>query len=651
MKQSNVILITVLILLLSSFAGTAQNVGISADGSLPNSNAILDIKASDKGLLTPRTSTVSRLLIPNTKGLMLYDTVTNSFWYNDGSAWQEMSNGSSALNGTINYVAKFTGSSTAGNSQIFDNGTNIGIGTIAPAARFQVNDSSVLFFAAGDVPVQAHDIPVQNGGRRMLWYPDKAAFRAGYTVGNEWDSANIGKYSVGMGYGNRALGIYAASIGEGSSATGESSFATGALTNCSGDFAFTAGQYSTAKNAYCFAAGYIALADGSSSIAMGNQAQAEGTESVAMGTYTFARGNYSNATGYSVAALGDYSTASGSHSTANGPYSYAGGYYTNAAGNNSFAIGNTTIANGLSAFASGSLCQANGSASVAMGFNSVANADYTFAEGDNCHANATYAIAMGVNATANGAASVALCNNCTAGGSNSFVWGGNSNTTGASSIVLGINLFDGGHKGNAMLGDTDPWNAGSVGSGTDDQMICRFNNGYYFLTGGNTNRTGLIALHGDNSWSAISDSSKKEKIIPVDGEGLLQKISKFRLCTWNYKGQDPTAFRHYGPMAQDFHQAFGHDAVGTIGNDTLINQSDFLGVSFTAIQALEKRTEKIETQQQEIRHLEAENTRLARQNTELQIQLTSMASALAALDQKIQAVVSNQISAGAIAHK
>ena len=53
-------------------------------------------------------------------------------------------------------------------------------------------------------------------------------------------------------------------------------------------------------------------------------------------------------------------------------------------------------------------------------------------------------------------------------------------------------------------------------------------------------------------------------------------------------------------MAQDFHNAFGNDGIGKIGNDTLINQGDFLGVSFTAIPALEKRTENIKAQQQQI---------------------------------------------------
>ena len=41
------------------------------------------------------------------------------------------------------------------------------------------------------------------------------------------------------------------------------------------------------------------------------------------------------------------------------------------------------------------------------------------------------------------------------------------------------------------------------------------------------------------------------------------------------------------------------DEFGTIGCDTLINQHDFLGVSLIAIQALEKRTQKIEKLEKE----------------------------------------------------
>jgi hypothetical protein len=47
---------------------------------------MLDIKANGKRLLIPRTSTVTRLTIPNTKKLLVYDITSNSFRYNKGIA-------------------------------------------------------------------------------------------------------------------------------------------------------------------------------------------------------------------------------------------------------------------------------------------------------------------------------------------------------------------------------------------------------------------------------------------------------------------------------------------------------------------------------------------------------------------------------------
>jgi hypothetical protein len=43
--------------------------------------------------------------------------------------------------GTTNYISKFTGTNTQGNSIIFDNGTNVGIGTTSPNAKLQVDGS------------------------------------------------------------------------------------------------------------------------------------------------------------------------------------------------------------------------------------------------------------------------------------------------------------------------------------------------------------------------------------------------------------------------------------------------------------------------------------------------------------------------------
>lgn len=113
-------------------------------------------------------------------------------------------------------------------------------------------------------------------------------------------------------------------------------------------------------------------------------------------------------------------------------------------------------------------------------------------------------------------------------------------------------------------------------------MTMRFDNGYRLFTNSATT-VGVILAGGGNAWSTISDVHKKENFEAVDEEIFLQKISAIPLTTWNYKGQEPSRNRHYGPMAQDFYAAFGKDEYGTIGNDTTINQADFDGINFIGV--------------------------------------------------------------------
>lgn len=90
--------------------------------------------------------------------------------------------------------------------------------------------------------------------------------------------------------------------------------------------------------------------------------------------------------------------------------------------------------------------------------------------------------------------------------------------------------------------------------------------------------------------TVVSDRTKKENFQAVDGQQVLEKLRSLPVSSWNFIGQDPKVFRHYGPMAQDFYAAFGLDGVGTIGSPTTINSSDLAGILMIAVQALEVRT-------------------------------------------------------------
>jgi len=56
--------------------------------------------------------------------------------------------------GTTDYVAKFTNSTTLGNSLIFDNGTNVGIGTTSPAAPLHISGNRLLLTSGTTAEVQ-----------------------------------------------------------------------------------------------------------------------------------------------------------------------------------------------------------------------------------------------------------------------------------------------------------------------------------------------------------------------------------------------------------------------------------------------------------------------------------------------------------------
>ena len=108
---------------------------------------------------------------------------------------------------------------------------------------------------------------------------------------------------------------------------------------------------------------------------------------------------------------------------------------------------------------------------------------------------------------------------------------------------------------------------------------------------------------------------------------MLKKIRAFELTSWNFIGHDPKEFRHYGPMAQDFFAASGHDGLGNIGTETTINSGDMAGILMIAVQALEKRTVQISTLQLELKQKGAQIAALAarlealelRQNQPIQI--------------------------------
>ena len=116
---------------------------------------------------------------------------------------------------------------------------------------------------------------------------------------------------------------------------------------------------------------------------------------------------------------------------------------------------------------------------------------------------------------------------------------------------------------------------------------------------------GVLLAPGGGSWSAVSDRDSKENVEPVDGRAILERLLSMPLSTWNYKAQDDS-IRHMGPMAQDFHAAFG---LGV--SDKLIDTIDPDGVALAAIQGLNTELqERLAEKDAEIADLHARLERL-----------------------------------------
>ncbi|MHB8579985.1 MAG: tail fiber domain-containing protein [Ignavibacteriaceae bacterium] len=221
---------------------------------------------------------------------------------------------------------------------------------------------------------------------------------------------------------------------------------------------------------------------------------------------------------------------------------------------------------------------------------------YSIASGWSTAASGLYSTATGIFTTASGNSSTAMGNGTTASGFNSTAMGHNTTASGDYSTAMGSYVTTNSKQGSFIIGDNS--STFPLSSAAPNSISMRFADGYAFFTNSSTT-TGAFLGANQTAWSVISDSTKKENFIPVNGEEVLNKISKFNLRSWNYKGQNPKLYRHYGPMAQEFFKAFGHDKIGVIGNDTTINSADFAGINLIAIQALEKRTDELQNELKE----------------------------------------------------
>jgi len=145
-----------------------SQVSVNTNGSAPHNSAMLDVKSANKGLLIPQvaltgtldnttiTSPATSLLIYNTATAGTFpNDVTPGYYYWNGTDWTRLSVFAGG-SGTTNYVSKWISTGALGNSLLFDDGSNVGIGTATPGAKldvagriWQTNTGKSIFIGEG----------------------------------------------------------------------------------------------------------------------------------------------------------------------------------------------------------------------------------------------------------------------------------------------------------------------------------------------------------------------------------------------------------------------------------------------------------------------------------------------------------------------
>lgn len=120
--------------------------------------------------------------------------------------------------------------------------------------------------------------------------------------------------------------------------------------------------------------------------------------------------------------------------------------------------------------------------------------------------------------------------------------------------------------------------AGVLGTATAGVLGMGFRGAYAGVFDGDVDVQGNLTVSG--TIDPPSSRSLKEDVVPIDGVDVLRTLSTIPVASWRYAADDSRA-RHLGPMAEDFHEAFG---LGT--SPERISTIDADGVALAAIQGL-----------------------------------------------------------------
>ncbi|MEP7252901.1 MAG: tail fiber domain-containing protein [Ginsengibacter sp.] len=531
----------------------AQSVGINT--SSPDVSAMLDVQSNSKGILIPRTSTLSRLAIANpAKGLMIYDTTKSSFFFYNGTAWNEISESNTVWNVT-------------GNANT--NPANDFIGT---------TDNTSLNFRVNNQPAGSIDPGIFNTSLGFQSLPASGSGGQNTAVGYQ------SLFSNTVGVRNTAFGCLSLSVNTAGNANTAAGYQA-LYVNSTGNSNVAFGTFALFNNTIASgntALGYQSLyfnKTGNNNIAVGFQAlfsNTTGHDNAGIGIQAL----NANINGYSNTAIGSaaltYNTSGYSNTaTGDGALGPNNGSYNTATGAGS--LSNNTTGNFNAGFGDASLYDNHtGSKNSALGYLAGPSSGYS---------NLWYSVAIGSEAKVN-------CSNC-------MVLGGT--VAGGAQTRVGINnpqpltdlhiIQETDAAGDKLRGirlqrsvNTNHWRTLIDPS---NNYVFEYNDGLYTYINPTT-----------GAYVTSSDVRLKKDITPL--ENMLGKVMALTPKKFHYKINSKDDPLLWGFIAQDVQKIFPEFV------DT--KDDGYLGISYTnfsvvAIKAIQEQQDEIEElkQQNELR--------------------------------------------------
>ncbi len=600
--------IATLLSLLFSLCSFAQNVGIGT--STPAASAMLEINASNKGLLIPRVNLLSPTDVATVPtpatGLLVINTNNNMAQMPDAAGFYVWTGIWTKV------LLKENGNATSGWSTRGNAGTN------ATDNFIGTTDNTPLVFKINNGFAGKIDTSGSIGlGRGALQNNPPDRYNTAFGDSAMFNNNSIDPITV-FGSQNTAIGnkaLYANLNGNRNVAVGHNALQNnidGLANTAVGVRALQLNTFGETNSAFGFAA-LLNNIDGTSNTAVGSNSMTSnisGTLNAALGQFSL----FANKTGSVNTAIGVNALSqnrSGSTNTAVGFDALT----ADTAGFSNVAIGGRALYSAVSgsnlvAVGDSALYKNNGSTqNTAVGskamYNLIAGIQNTSLGFQTAYnTNNSFGTYIGYQAGRN-----------TNGVSNTYIgWGAGTDvaiatiTTGGDNVCIGVRAGQGITTGsqNITIGNLSNISTGTFGNtisighnvtNTQSNSVV-LGNAAITKWGFGTNTTAANILEFNSAlttarlttggvWTNASDRNIKTNFVELDKKDILHRIMQLPITRWNYtkENNDNT---HIGPMAQDFYQLFQ-----TGDNDKTISTIDPAGVALLGVQQLKNEVEEL----------------------------------------------------------